>query len=300
MTRRRAQSTARRSLALVGCAAALLGACARRPDDAPVVENLDPETGVTVARLGRPLELYRETSQQDVERALRVPRPVRDQPDGQARVVPVARGAHRESGRIRHRQRDQWMAHALDARRRRDRAADFAGLRKSPYKIPTPWIAMYYLPASTRLRARSTCGIEASATTEISVDRRWRRPQNGTGCKTSPASTRRRRANKRLRCLQRRIGCPHDPSLATGETTSTRGMTTCVPGRRSDRSVSGLYWRSSQIGRLLKPLRHGPQRIAAPHDVDLGARDAVLHEEFTLQLGVIVAAQLFEGLARDA
>ena len=35
------------------------------PDDAPVVEQLDPETGLTVARLGRPLELYRETFRKD-------------------------------------------------------------------------------------------------------------------------------------------------------------------------------------------------------------------------------------------
>ena len=52
-----------------------------------------------------------------------------------------------------------------------------------------------------------------------------------------------------------------------------------------------------QIAELL---RHGPQRITAPHDVDLGTRDAMLHEEFALELGVIVAPHLLEGLARDA
>ena len=38
-------------------ASAWLVSCASLPDDAPVVENLDPQTGVTVARLGHPLEL---------------------------------------------------------------------------------------------------------------------------------------------------------------------------------------------------------------------------------------------------
>ena len=55
-----------RALALAGFAAMLLGACAALPDDAPVVENLDEETGLTIARLGRPLELYNDTSSKDV------------------------------------------------------------------------------------------------------------------------------------------------------------------------------------------------------------------------------------------
>src|SRR5262245_46693417 len=46
-------------------AAALLGGCAAVPDDAPVVEDLDQETGITIARLGRAVELYRETFRQD-------------------------------------------------------------------------------------------------------------------------------------------------------------------------------------------------------------------------------------------
>ena len=53
-------------LTLAGFAAMFIGACAALPDDAPVVENLDEETGVTIARLGRPLELYNETSSKDV------------------------------------------------------------------------------------------------------------------------------------------------------------------------------------------------------------------------------------------
>ena len=39
--------------------AAALVACATVPDDASVVEKLDDETGLTIARLGRPIEVYR-------------------------------------------------------------------------------------------------------------------------------------------------------------------------------------------------------------------------------------------------
>ena len=34
------------------------------------------------------------------------------------------------------------------------RAADFAGVHKSPYKIPTPWSAMYYFKVDADLVAR--------------------------------------------------------------------------------------------------------------------------------------------------
>ena len=33
------------------------------------------------------------------------------------------------------------------------RAADFAGLRKSPYKVPTPWSSMYYFRVDQALVA---------------------------------------------------------------------------------------------------------------------------------------------------
>ena len=44
---------------------AWLGACASLPNDAPVVEQLDDQTGLTIARLGKPLELYRENFRKD-------------------------------------------------------------------------------------------------------------------------------------------------------------------------------------------------------------------------------------------
>src|SRR5688500_3347484 len=67
MTSRRGSQTAARTACLVfaALALALRGACASVPDDATVVEKLETETGTTIARLGRPIELYRETFTQD-------------------------------------------------------------------------------------------------------------------------------------------------------------------------------------------------------------------------------------------
>ena len=119
-----------------------LGACASLPDDAPVVEQLEVETGVTVTRLGHPIELYRETFRQDAagrfaflgpfetnlmgsrESFLWISVPMEVTP---ALVVPVVEV--------------DGVALALGAP---GLAADFAGLHGVPYKIPTPWNAKYF------------------------------------------------------------------------------------------------------------------------------------------------------------
>lgn len=132
----------RARLASVGCVAALLVGCAALPDDAAVVEQLDPETGLTVMRLGRPLELYREALRQ--ERA-----------DRFGFLGPF------EINQMGKREQFLWMAMPFEGDvappvptitingERLDlgdagSAPDFAGLRSPPYKIPTPWIASYY------------------------------------------------------------------------------------------------------------------------------------------------------------
>ena len=62
-SRRRNQTgTARKCfLALVAFALAASG-CASLPEDEPVLEKLDANTGTTIAGIGRPIELYRETA----------------------------------------------------------------------------------------------------------------------------------------------------------------------------------------------------------------------------------------------
>jgi hypothetical protein len=122
---------------------AMTAGCAALPEDAPVMEQLDEETGVTIARLGHPMELYRETFQRD--------------PTGRfAFLAPF------ETNNMGKRQLYLWTALPVDIAEGSEpdievngrelklgtpaRAADAAGLRRSPYKIPTPWSAMYYYP----------------------------------------------------------------------------------------------------------------------------------------------------------
>jgi len=65
-SRRRSQTVLRTArFALAAVASSMLGACAALPDDASVVEQLESETGVTITRLGHPIELYRETFLKD-------------------------------------------------------------------------------------------------------------------------------------------------------------------------------------------------------------------------------------------
>jgi hypothetical protein len=130
------------SFASLSLAALMLVACAALPDDAPVVEQLDNDTGATVTRLGRPLELYRETFVQDATGRF-------------AFLAPF------ETNQMGARDLYLWVAVPIDSPPDADppsvelngnaltlgapgRAADFAGLRNSPYKLPTPWSAMYY------------------------------------------------------------------------------------------------------------------------------------------------------------
>jgi hypothetical protein len=128
--------------AAVSLAALTLAACASLPEDAPVVEQLDAETGATVTRLGHPVELYRET-------------PVLDATGRFAFVAPF------ETNRMGTRDLYLWIAVPIDSPPDAappsvtvggnalnlappGRAADFAGLKNSPYKLPTPWSSAYY------------------------------------------------------------------------------------------------------------------------------------------------------------
>ncbi len=154
----------RASLASIGCVTALLAGCAALPDDSPVVEQLDPETGLTIMRLGHPLELYREAVRQ--ERA-----------DRFGFLGPF------EINQMGKREQFLWVAMPFEGDvappvptitvngerlelGEAGRAPDFAGLHSPPYKIPTPWIASYYFHIDAELVAR------LGAAREISVNLR--------------------------------------------------------------------------------------------------------------------------------
>ena len=154
MTSRREAETTMRALRFTLTALALLaiGACATLPQDHPVFEQLDADTGVTIARLGKPVELYREI----------VPNVYTDR---FAFLAPF------ETNQMGRREAFLWLAVPLDpalsstvpvldadgiaiALGEPGRSADFANLAKSPYKVPTPWSVLYYFKADADLIAR--------------------------------------------------------------------------------------------------------------------------------------------------
>lgn len=150
----------------VGCVTLLLGACAALPDDGPVVENLDPQTGVTVMRFGRAMELYREAT-------------VRDPASRFAFIGPFERNNMGE------RQLYLWVAVPAEqsdsgipsvevngtalALGEPGRSPDFAALRDSPYRIQTPWFATFYYrlgdPDLLRLRDAARITVRVTETT---------------------------------------------------------------------------------------------------------------------------------------
>jgi hypothetical protein len=153
MTSRRGSQTVRGRVrfTVVTFACALLGACAALPDDAPVVDELDTDTGATVTRLGRPLELYRESG-------------LKDAMDRFAFLGPF------ETNQMGQREQFLWIAVPVEpvpdsvptievngtalALAAPGRSGEFAGVKKSPYKIPTPWSVMYYFKIDPALVAK--------------------------------------------------------------------------------------------------------------------------------------------------
>ena len=137
--------------ALAAFASSVLGACAALPDDASVVEKLEPETGVTITRLGHPIELYRETFLKDPAGRIAFLGPFETNQMGQREqflwiAVPIEPVA--DSVPV---VEIDGTAVSLGAP---GRSANFANISKSPYKIPTPWSAMYYFKVDMDLVAR--------------------------------------------------------------------------------------------------------------------------------------------------
>lgn len=139
------------NVAVILACAAVCG-CAALPNDAPVVEQLDSETGITIARLGKPIELYRET-------------PLQNAADRFAFLGPF------ETNRMGTRDLYLWIAVPVDfvagaetpvvavngaplALGPPSREAQSAGLRAAPYRVPTPWITSWYFKVDADAIAR--------------------------------------------------------------------------------------------------------------------------------------------------
>jgi hypothetical protein len=123
-------------------AASLLASCASLPNDEPVVEQLDDQTGLTIARLGKPLELYRETFRKETAGKFAFLAPFETNQQGKRELyLWVALPLEDPTA-------DVTSVYVVDGKPLNlgtpGRSADSAGLRQSPYQIPTSWIAMFY------------------------------------------------------------------------------------------------------------------------------------------------------------
>jgi hypothetical protein len=121
---------------------ALLGGCASLPDDAAVLDQLDEQTGLTIARLGHPLELYVEAPRSDPASRFGFFGPFETNQMGQRQpylwlALPVEPAADPPKATVTVNGNTLALAEV-------GHAPDFAGLARPPYKISTPWFAMYY------------------------------------------------------------------------------------------------------------------------------------------------------------
>ncbi len=138
------------ALVMLACVAA--AGCAATPNDAPVLEQLDSETGMTIARLGRPIELYRETPLQDAAVRFAFLGPFETNRMGTRDLflwiaVPVefVSGAATPVVTVN----DAPLALGVPGR-----DAEFAGLRATPYRLPTPWSTTWYFKVDADTIAR--------------------------------------------------------------------------------------------------------------------------------------------------
>ncbi|MEO8064699.1 MAG: hypothetical protein ABI821_18345 [Pseudomonadota bacterium] len=151
-SRREAETGFQGARFLAGMVALALAACATLPQDHPVYEQLDADTGVTIARIGKPVELYRES----------VPSVYTDR---FAFLAPF------ETNQMGTREAFLWLALPIDpsmtdtvptmevdgspvAFGTAGREPGFAGLAKSPYKVPAPWSVMFYFKTDRELITR--------------------------------------------------------------------------------------------------------------------------------------------------
>ena len=169
MTSRRFLETARSAARFTFIAVAgLLGGCAALPDDAAVVEQLDPETGLTIARLGRPIELYRETFRKDTTNKFAFFGPFETNQMGRRELyLYVALPLQDPASKITPVISADGTPLALGEP---GRAPDFAGLQHSPYKIPMSWIATYFYKIDrdlvTRLGGAASLRIQVTEPTK--------------------------------------------------------------------------------------------------------------------------------------
>jgi len=153
--------------ALAALATLLLNGCAALPDDAPYVEQLDAETGLTIGRLGRPIELYREVFGKDNSERFGFIGPFETNQMGKRELfLWVATPTLGEGAPATPKVTLDGSVLELGEP---GHGADFAGLRRSPYKIPMTWLTSFYFRIDAgvveRLAAAGSIAVEIPETT---------------------------------------------------------------------------------------------------------------------------------------
>jgi hypothetical protein len=142
-SRRRFQTGVSRKCFLALAAFALMASgCSTLPEDAPVLEKLDTDTGTTIAGIGRPIELYREVSKLSLTDRFAFLAPFETNVMGERKsylwiAIPVERAVDTALPTLD-------VNGSTVALGTGSRDPSFANLAKSPYKPPTPWSATYY------------------------------------------------------------------------------------------------------------------------------------------------------------
>lgn len=149
--------------AILAGLATWLSGCASLPDDSAVVEQLDQQTGLTVLRLGHAIELYREVFRQERSERFGFLGPFETNQMGKRELflwvaVPHEGDAAPATPSVTV---DGTRLDLGDA----GSTPDFAGLRATPYRIPTPWIAAYYF----RIDSATVEKLGAARTVSIGV-----------------------------------------------------------------------------------------------------------------------------------
>jgi hypothetical protein len=151
-SRREAETRFQRPAFLAAILMVALSACAALPQDHPVYEQLDADTGMTIARIGKPVELFRETA-------------AGANADRFAFLAPF------ETNQMGTRGSFLWLAVPIDPTLADSvptlevdgaavvlgtpaREPDIAGLARPPYKVPAPWSVAYYFKVDREVVAR--------------------------------------------------------------------------------------------------------------------------------------------------
>ena len=166
-----------------------------------------------------------------------------------------------------------------------DQSAELAGHRRRPCAVQALASALQ-CPRRGARSGISSCPGVAAVPRERRREFRWNHA-GSAGDRSRPALQRDRarrspaagvRTASRALSASRALAQRLSRSATASTHLLTRGITICVPGRRSAKIQVRVVLLEQPDRQLREALRDRPQRVAAAHDVDLGADDAMCRE----------------------